>query len=87
MQTCSCHPAILPSFQYHITCHWASCEHEAAARAIFEGLSRRNRNPTAFYVHLSGAENIYFPDLKQFSRPGQKSTQGIGLARRANRCL
>lgn len=43
-----------------ITCHWASCEHEAGAKAIAEGLSR---NASGFVIHLSGADNICFPDL------------------------
>ncbi|VUC20944.1 unnamed protein product [Clonostachys rosea] len=46
-----------------ITCHWASCEHEASAKAIVEGLSRKNENAPGFYIHLSGADNICFPDL------------------------
>lgn len=36
-----------------ITCCWASCEHEADAKAIASG----------FAIHLSGADNICFPDL------------------------
>ncbi|EXM20597.1 hypothetical protein RAB80_010352 [Fusarium oxysporum f. sp. vasinfectum] len=44
-----------------ITCHWASCEHEAAAKAIAEGLSRKTA--PGFVIHLSGADLICFPDL------------------------
>lgn len=43
-----------------ITCHLASCEHEAAAKAVAEGVSR---NPTGYLIHLSGADYICFPDL------------------------
>ncbi|KAM5349395.1 hypothetical protein ACJ41O_005900 [Fusarium nematophilum] len=46
-----------------ITCHWANCEHEAAAKAIAEGLSRKATNAPGFVIHLSGADLICFPDL------------------------
>ncbi|KAH0424831.1 hypothetical protein CcaCcLH18_11329 [Colletotrichum camelliae] len=43
-----------------VTCHLANCEHEAGAKAIAEGLSR---NHTGYAIHLSGADNICYPDL------------------------
>ncbi|EEU36639.1 uncharacterized protein NECHADRAFT_86561 [Fusarium vanettenii 77-13-4] len=46
-----------------ITCHWASCEHEAAAKAIAEGISRKVKDNAGFVIHLSGADIICYPDL------------------------
>ncbi|KAM6510012.1 hypothetical protein FALCPG4_017644 [Fusarium falciforme] len=46
-----------------ITCHWASCEHEAAAKAIAEGISRKTKDDAGFVIHLSGADIICYPDL------------------------
>ncbi|KAI8652481.1 NAD(P)-bd-dom domain-containing protein [Fusarium keratoplasticum] len=46
-----------------ITCHWASCEHEAAAKAIAEGISRKAKDDAGFVIHLSGADIICYPDL------------------------
>ncbi|KAF4986468.1 hypothetical protein FDECE_15937 [Fusarium decemcellulare] len=47
-----------------ITCHWANCEHEGAAKAIVDGLSRKTGDAPGFLIHLSGADIICFPDLR-----------------------
>ncbi|KAF4951248.1 hypothetical protein FSARC_12975 [Fusarium sarcochroum] len=45
--------------------HWASCEHEGAAKAIVEGLARRDRETPGFAIHLSGADIICFEDIAE----------------------
>jgi hypothetical protein len=78
LQTSSCLTLPLPSSKAGITCHWTSCKHEATAKAIVEGSSRKNKNAPEFCIHLYGVDNICFPDLNQSSWPGQKSTQILG---------
>ncbi|CAI6035800.1 unnamed protein product [Clonostachys chloroleuca] len=46
-----------------VTCHWASCEHEASAKALVESLSRKSKDSPGFLIHLSGADNIGFADM------------------------
>lgn len=43
-----------------IVCHLANCEHETAAKAIAEGLTR---NAKGYAIHLSGADLICYPDV------------------------
>ncbi|KAJ4252485.1 hypothetical protein NW762_011086 [Fusarium torreyae] len=45
--------------------HWASCEHEGAAKAIVEGLARKDRETPGFLIHLSGADIICFEDITE----------------------
>ncbi|KAI5455607.1 hypothetical protein BGZ63DRAFT_518955 [Mariannaea sp. PMI_226] len=46
-----------------ITCHWASCEHEGAAKAIAEGFSRKPAHTAGFVIHLSGSDIVCSSDI------------------------
>ncbi|KAL9567249.1 hypothetical protein ACKAV7_008491 [Fusarium commune] len=50
-------------FKADITCHWANCEDEMAAKAIAEGISRKHADAPGFVIHLSGADIICFDDV------------------------